>query len=181
MIWVDYAILTVVAVSAIVGFFRGFFREAVGLATWLIAFWVAFRFAVPAAEWLTAWISVRSVRLGISFGVIFIVVLIVGAVISYLMARLVDRTGFGGTDRALGGVFGVLRGVGLLVLLVLLAGLTPVPEDAWWQESLFVGHLERGALWVRDWLPADVAEEIRYRPLGPAAPESGAQAGGAPE
>jgi len=163
MIWVDYAILVAVALSAIVGFFRGFAREAVGLATWVIAFWLAFRFSEPAAVLLDSLISVRSVRLAIAFGTIFLSTLILGAIMNYLVSRLVSGTGFAGTDRSLGGLFGVLRGVAVLVVLVLLAGLTPVPGDAWWQKSVFVGHLERGALWLRDWLPRDIAGAIRYQ------------------
>ncbi|MDN5862804.1 MAG: CvpA family protein, partial [Salinisphaera sp.] len=88
---------------------------------------------------------------------------ILGALVSHFIAQLVDSTGFSGTDRALGGVFGVLRGVGLLILLVLLAGLTPVPQDPWWQQSLFIGHLEQAAIWVRDLLPEDIGEEINYQ------------------
>lgn len=162
MIWIDYLILAVVGVSALIGLFRGFFREALGLATWLLAFWLAYRLAGVGAGFLEQWVSVQSVRLGIAFGIVFLTVLVLGAVVNYLLGRLIAQTGFTGTDRALGGVFGVLRGVAVLVLLVLLAGLTPVPRDAWWHASLFVGHLEDGACWVRDWLPADLAEAIEY-------------------
>lgn len=162
MIWVDYAILAIVALSAIIGLFRGFFREALGLAIWILAFWLAFRLAEFGGGLLTDWISVRSVRLGIAFGTVFVLVLILGAVANYLIGKLISRTGFAGTDRTLGGVFGVVRGVAVLVLLVLLAGLTPVPRDAWWRQSLFIGHLQSGALWVRDWLPANLAEAIDY-------------------
>lgn len=162
MIWVDYAILVVVALSAIIGLFRGFFREAVGLATWVLAFWLAFRLTEFGGGLLADWISVRSVRLAVAFGAIFVLVLILGAVANFLIGKLIVHTGFAGTDRALGGVFGVLRGVAVLVLLVLLAGLTPVPGDAWWRQSLFIGHLQTGALWVRGWLPADLAAAIEY-------------------
>lgn len=162
MIWIDYAILAIVALSAIIGLFRGFLREALGLATWLLAFWLAFRLTEFGGGLLAEWISVPSVRLAIAFGVVFILVLIAGAVFNHLIGRLVSGTGFAGTDRALGGVFGILRGIAVLVLLVLLAGLTPVPRDAWWQQSLFIGHLQAGALWVRGWLPADLAASIEY-------------------
>lgn len=164
MSWADYAILVVIALSAVVGFFRGFFREAIGLATWIVAFWLAFRLAAPGAAFLEQWITVPSIRLAVAFGVLFLAVLVVGAVINHFIARMVDNTGFAGTDRVLGGVFGVLRGAAVLVVLVLLAGLTPVPEDPWWDQSLFIDHLERGALWLRDWLPPDLAQEIRFEP-----------------
>lgn len=171
MIWVDLAILAVIALSAVIGFFRGFLREAIGLATWILAFYLAFVFAEPGALWLERWISVASARLAVAFGVIFIVVLVLGAIVNYIIGRLVNQTGFAGTDRAIGGLFGVLRGVAVLVVLVLLAGVTPVPRDNWWQQSIFVGHLQSGAVWVRGFLPPDLAGAITY-PDVPDAPSS---------
>ncbi|MBS62828.1 CvpA family protein [Salinisphaera sp.] len=168
MIWVDIVILAVVALSAVIGFSRGFLREAVGLATWLLAFYAAFSFAESGAALLQGWISVASARLAVSFGLIFILVLLVGAILNYVIGRLVNQTGFAGTDRAIGGVFGVLRGVAVLIVLVLLAGVTPIPRDAWWQESIFIAHLQEGALRVRDLLPPDLAGAITYP--DPAAP-----------
>ncbi|MES1925086.1 CvpA family protein [Salinisphaera sp. T31B1] len=172
MIWVDIAILAVVALSAVIGFFRGFLREAVGLATWIFAFYVAFVFAEAGATFLSQWITSASAQLAVAFVVIFIAVLIVGALINFLVGRLVSQTGFAGTDRALGGAFGVLRGVAVLVVLVLLAGVTPVPRDDWWQQSIFIGHLEAGALWARDFLPPDLAAAVTYPDAPSAAPAS---------
>lgn len=171
MIWVDVAILAVIALSAVIGFFRGFLREAVGLATWILAFYLAFIFADAGARFLQGWISVDSARLAVAFGVVFIGVLILGAIFNYVLGRLVSQTGFAGTDRALGGVFGVLRGVAVLIVLVLLAGVTPVPRDDWWQRSIFIGHLEDGALWARDFLPPDLAGAVTY-PDAPDAPST---------
>lgn len=164
MIWVDFVILGVIAISAIVAFFRGFFREAIGLATWAIAFWAAFQLAEPLQPLLAGVIDARSIRLAIAFGVVLIAVLIVGAVVNYFVGKLVSGTGFSGTDRWLGAVFGALRGVAVLVLVVLLAGLTPLPEDDWWQASVFLEQLEQGALWVSNWLPPGFAEEIHFGP-----------------
>jgi len=172
MIWVDYAILGIVALSAVIGLFRGFTREAIGLATWILAFFVAYKLAEPVAVLLEEFISARSVRLAAAFGALFIVVLIIGAIVNYTVSKLVNKTGFAGTDRALGSIFGVLRGIGVLIILVLLAGVTAVPKDAWWEESIFIGRLEEGAIWVRDWLPTDLAEEIEFGPVIRPEPET---------
>lgn len=186
MIWVDYAILGVVGLSALIGLFRGFTREAIGLATWVLAFFLAYKLSEPVAGLLSEWISVRSVRLATAFGVIFILVLIVGAIANYTVSKLVTKTGFAGTDRALGAVFGVVRGAGVLVLLVLFAGFTAVPKDDWWKESIFIERLQEGAVWVRDFLPEDLAEEISYqtdiaKPASEAPPEQPLQPAPNPE
>lgn len=162
MIWIDVAIVVVVALSAIIGFFRGFLREALGLATWVLAFYMAFVFAKPVAVYLQRWIDTDSARLAVAFAIVFLAVLIAGAIANFLLGRLINQTGFAGTDRAVGIVFGVVRGVAILILLVLLAGVTPVPRDSWWQRSIFIGQLESGALWVRSYLPSDIANAITY-------------------
>lgn len=170
MIWIDVAIVVVVALSAVIGFFRGFLREALGLATWIVAFYLAFVFAAPAAVYLKRWIAADSARLAVAFAVIFLAVLIVGAIVNYLLGRLVSETGLAGTDRAVGIVFGVVRGVAVLIVLVLLAGVTPLPRDSWWQRSVFIGQLEDGALWVRGYLPTNIANAITYPDAPPTAP-----------
>lgn len=162
MIWIDVAIIAVIALSAVIGFFRGFLREALGLATWIVAFWAAFMFANPMASYLKTWIDADSARLAAAFALVFILVLILGAIFNFLLGRLISGTGFAGTDRALGIVFGVVRGVGVLILLVLLAGVTPVPRDNWWQKSMFVEQLEQGAVWARGYLPPNIAQAISY-------------------
>lgn len=176
MIWIDVAILAVVALSAIIGFFRGFLREALGLATWIAAFYLAFILSKPAAVYLRPWVHIDSARLALAFAIVFLGVLVLGAVFNYLIGRLVSHTGLAGTDRAVGIVFGVVRGVAVLIVLVLLAGATPLPKDPWWQQSLFIGQLQTGALWVRRHLPPDIAHAIHY-PNTPAAARPAARPG----
>lgn len=173
MIWIDVAIVVVVALSATIGFFRGFLREALGLAIWVLAFYLAFVLAAPASVYLQRWIDADSVRLAVAFAIVFLAVLIAGAIVNYLLGRLINQTGFAGTDRAVGIVFGVVRGVAVLIVLVLLAGVTPVPRDSWWQRSIFIGQLEAGALWVRGYLPADIANAITYPDAPSTLPERG--------
>lgn len=162
MNWVDFAILAVIALSAIIGFFRGFLREIIGLASWVLAFYIAFISAEAAAPWFQQWVSSDSIRIGVAFAVIFILVLIVGAIVSWIFGKLVDNTGLAGTDRIVGAGFGVVRGVAILVLLVMLAGMTPLPQDNWWQQSMFMHNLRDGAVYVRDKLPQRFAQAIVY-------------------
>jgi membrane protein required for colicin V production len=91
-----------------------------------------------------------------------VLVLVLGGVVNYLIGQLVSKTGLSGTDRALGIVFGIARGVMVVGVLVLLAGLTQLPQDPWWQESIFLGHFVDLALWMRSFLPADIAANIQY-------------------
>lgn len=139
----------------------------------MLAFYLAFVSAESAAVWFKQWIASGSIRIAVAFGVVFIAVLIVGAIVNYILGRLVSKTGFAGTDRTLGGVFGIVRGAAILVLLALLAGMTPLPRDAWWQESVLIGHLQDGAIRVRDWLPDRFADAIVYPSEDAPAPSAG--------
>lgn len=162
MNWVDFVILAVIAISAIIGLFRGFLREVVGLASWVLAFYLAFISAETFAPWFQQWFSSESIRIGAAFAVVFIAVLIVGAIVAWILGKLADNTGLAGTDRIIGAAFGVLRGIAILVLLVLLAGMTPLPRDNWWQQSLFMDHLRDGAIYVRNQLPERFAQAVVY-------------------
>lgn len=162
MIWVDYVIVGIIGVSALLSLWRGFIQEALSLLTWLVALWVAIMFFEDLGIWLARWVSVPSARDVVAFIALFLSVLILGAVVNYLISQLVSRTGLTATDRALGIVFGIARGVMIVAVLVLLAGLTAVPEDPWWQESLLIAHFQDLALWLRSFLPQEVAQNIQY-------------------
>ena len=162
MIWVDYAILAIVGISGVISLMRGFVREALSLAGWVTAFWVALAFSGKTAALLDGYVAVPSVRVGIAFAVIFIGVLLLCGVALRLAGLLVERTGMSGTDRALGIVFGVLRGVVIVGLLVLLAGLTPLPRDPWWGQSTLMPHFVELAREIRAWLPPEVQQQLRF-------------------
>jgi membrane protein required for colicin V production len=162
MITVDYIILGIIALSAIISLFRGFVKEAFSLFLWISAFWLSWMFFRDVAAWLIQWISLPSARLGISFALIMIVVLIIGGIIGYLLSKLVEHTGLSGTDRLLGVFFGVARGVVIVAILILLAGLTPMPEDPWWNESLLIGHFQEISVWLKGLLPEDIAQYFSY-------------------
>lgn len=160
--WLDFAIIGVIALSAVVSLIRGFVREALSLVTWVLAFWVAFAFFRPLSEQLQPWISVASLRLGTAFAALLLISLLLGGLVGYLAGQMVDKTGLSGTDRLLGVFFGGARGVVLVAVLVLLAGLTPFPGDAWWQQSTLVPHFQEIAVWLKSLLPEDIGSKFNY-------------------
>ena len=164
MIWIDYAVLAIVGISGVISLMRGFIREALSLAGWIAAFWIALALCGHAAAWLDGYVSVPSVRIAIAFFAIFFGVLLLCGIVLRLAGLLVERTGMSGTDRSLGIVFGVLRGVVITGLLVLLAGLTSLPEDPWWNQSIFLPHFVELANEVRAFLPPHVQQQIGFGP-----------------
>jgi len=162
MNWIDIIILGILLVSALISLVRGFVREALSLVVWVGAFWVAITYSPMLEAQFAEHINTPSLRLALSFFLLFLATLVAGGVVNFLIGQLVDRTGLSGTDRVLGMVFGAARGVAVVAALVLLAGLTPLPKDPWWQASTLLPHFQMLALWLRDFLPPDIAGNIAF-------------------
>jgi membrane protein required for colicin V production len=153
MIWIDYSIIGLILISSIIGLFRGFIKEAFSLMIWGVATWVGLRFSRPLSELIESLIRSPSARIIVAFIILFIITLILGALVSYLLGELVKKTGLTGSDRFAGMIFGITRGVIVVSLVVMLAGLTPLPEDTWWKESVLIPPFQSLAVWLRDFIP----------------------------
>lgn len=145
----DGIILFVIAVSALLSVRRGFTREAFSLLTWVAAFIIARLFSPALDILLQEQISTPSLRAAVAFGSLFALTLAVGALINHLLGELIRVTGLSSTDRLMGMVFGALRGVLLMVVLVAL-GRHLFAADPWWHDSTLVPHLVMMEAWTRD-------------------------------
>jgi len=162
MIWIDYAIIGLILISSIIGLLRGFVREAFSLVIWIVAIWIGLTFSREFSIFLEGVIDYPSARIASAFAVLFFVTLILGALISYLLGELVKKTGLTGSDRFAGMIFGIARGLVVVAIIVMLAGLTPLPEDSWWKESVLIPPFQSLALWLRDHIPSGLAGYINY-------------------
>jgi membrane protein required for colicin V production len=162
ILWVDYFIFGVVSLSMLISLWRGFLKEAISLTSWVVAFLIAFTFLEDGDAYLAQYIGIPPVRIILAFGGLFLMTLLLGGLVNILVAQLMERTGLSGTDRLLGVVFGLLRGVALITILVLLAGLTPLPKDPSWNQSLFLPYFQKAALWLRSFLPPDFAKYFQF-------------------
>lgn len=165
MPYADGLLLSIVAISLLVGGLRGFVKEVFSLAVWAAAFFVAFQFSGVMAERLAEQVSLPSARVALAFGGLFLLTLLVGGLLTYLVGLLVEKTGLSGSDRLLGGIFGALRGLALVLALIIIAGFTPVPEDPWWDESRVIQSLMPLAQWAADFLPDSIHEHLELTDL----------------
>jgi len=157
MSWLDLVIIGIVLISALISLVRGFVKESISLASWILAGIIAFRYFSALAELLLPYIESPTLRTGTAFAILFVCTLIIGAIINFMATQMVSKTGLSGTDRALGVVFGAARGVLIVTMVVLLAGLTPMPAESWWQESVAIEYFVTIASWLKDILPQDIA------------------------
>jgi membrane protein required for colicin V production len=159
----DYAVLTIISASVLLGLWRGVVSELLALAAWIAAFLVARAVATDVAALLTGQIAEPGVRLAAAYVLVFIGVLLVVAIARLLISLLLKAAGLGFLDRLLGAGFGVLRGVLVVLAAVLVAGMTPLPQAAWWRDAMLAPPLETVIIAAKPWLPVDAAKRIRYR------------------
>ena len=163
MTWFDYAVLAVIAASLLLGFWRGVVGEVLALAAWVLAFFVAREFALPVSEFYASLLSDRSMQYLAGFATVFVAVLVVVGIARLVVSFLLRAVGLGLIDRMLGAIFGIARGVLVVLIAVMLGGLTPLPRESWWRNAVFSPPLETAVLAMKPWMPEAMAKKIRYR------------------
>jgi len=157
----DFAVLTILAASAILGLVRGVTKEILSLVAYVSAFVAAVRWGPVVYEWLSI-IEMSLLRMAVSYGAVFIVTLLGVGLLGVALGALIERTGLESADRSLGALFGVLRGVLIVLALVVVAGYTPMPQEPWWKDAVLSHSLVGMLLTIKDWLPPDMAQWLPY-------------------
>lgn len=151
MNWADLVLLGILAVSSLISIKRGFVKEALSLAAWVAAFVIAMLFSGSLATLLTNSIESPSVRNMVAFAILFALTLIVAAMANYLIAEVVKKTGLAGTDRMFGMVFGLVRGVIIIMaILLLVPPIVPIDQETWWKQSALIPYFLTMESWCRD-------------------------------
>lgn len=162
MTWLDYAVVGVFAVSLVVGAWRGLVREVLSILGWVIAFLAANLLAGPLGPAMPQAIPTPELRVAAAYGAVFLVSLIATALVSLLLSKIVKATGLGGVDRMLGVLFGAARGVLIIVVAALLAGLSSAPRQPFWRDSASGPLLAHAAQALKPLLPQTFAERLHY-------------------
>lgn len=158
----DYTVIAIIVLSALLGWWRGLVYEVLSLLGWVAAFIVARSFSGDAAAYMPDALGMEAARIAAAFVVLFIVTLIGCGVVTWLLAKLVKWVGLGWLDGMLGTLFGALRGMVLVLALVVMAGLTGLPQRSFWRDATLSKPLEGMALATQAWLPDSVAQRMHY-------------------
>lgn len=145
----DYTLITIVAVSAVIGAFRGFLREVIALLTWVVALWAGWHYAGLVAPHLVGTLADEPVRTWVSRAAVVLGVLLLGTLVGVATSHFVRMTLFSGLDRFLGFVFGLLRGGLVLGVLVILGQLLEIDRASWWASSKLMPYAEVSAEAIR--------------------------------
>lgn len=158
----DYVILAIVALSLGLGWWRGFVYELLSLFGWMAAYFVARLFAPEIAHYVPDVVASDGAKTAVAYACLFVVTLIVSGILAWSLSKLVKFVGLGWMDGIMGAGFGVLRGMLLVLVLVLLAGLTSLPQQPFWRDAWSSQSLQKVALFTKDFLPEDAAKKVTY-------------------
>jgi membrane protein required for colicin V production len=147
--WVDYSILSVIGLSTIISVIRGFIREALSLAIWGLASWLSLQFGSDVGHFFVASIPSANARLAIGCLIVFFTTLIIGMIINSLVAVIIRKTGLSSTDRLLGTLFGIIRGILIVAVILLFSGLTAVNQASWWKKSYLIAKFQPLEHWLQ--------------------------------
>lgn len=168
----DAAVIGVVALSMLLAYVRGVTRELIALLAWVLGFFAAVAFSPLVGAYIPEFGGSPVVRYLVAFVAILIAALVVGALVAWPLASVIRKAGLGFVDRFLGMVFGIARGVVLVMAFVLFAGLTSLPRQDWWQNAALAPPLAVAALSLKPWLPKAWAERLDYSREGRTLPRA---------
>ena len=152
----DYGVLLILGASVVIGLFRGLVKEVLSLIAYVAAFVVAVRYGPLAYEWLAGFIENSGLRAIVAYAGVFIAVLLAVGLVNVALGLLLKATGLSGA------VFGLVRGVVIVMVLVVAAGFTPLPKEPWWTGAVLSPYAEEGVRAVKPYVPEQFADWIRY-------------------
>lgn len=158
---IDILILAVFAISILIGLWRGLMAELLSIVVWIAAFWITWAFGPVVANFLKPWISMESARMFAGYTLCFVLIMVVGAVLRGIFRRVLWSTGLSGLDRVMGMLFGFIRGVLLVSLLVFLVGFTGLTNQSWWRKSTLLPQFQGVAIWLGQRVPASARSHLR--------------------
>ncbi|GGC26457.1 hypothetical protein GCM10011504_00930 [Siccirubricoccus deserti] len=168
MTWVDGVVVAVLAVSAVLAFLRGLVHEVLGVGAWIGAAVLALALRPQVAPLLQDTVEPPWLADALASGGVFLVVLLVLKLIIGAIARRVQDSMLGGTDRALGLVFGVARGAFLVILTYIICGMLLPAADRWPEpvrDARSLPLVIDGARWLVAQLPPEYRPRVAEPPV----------------
>jgi membrane protein required for colicin V production len=158
----DYLVLFVLVCSVLIGTLRGLIKEVLSLVGWIVGFVIANAYSEALAPMLESLIPGATTRLIVAFVVLFIGVRILVGLLAMTLDAIVKATGLTLADRGLGSLFGLARGLVIILAAVLLCGMTGIPQQPFWKQALLSPLAESAALAVLPLLPGEFAQRVRF-------------------
>ncbi|MFM8899673.1 MAG: CvpA family protein [Burkholderiales bacterium] len=163
MAWVDWFLIVLLAVSALVGLWRGLVFELMSLAGWVVAYFAAYWFSPELASHVPIGTVGSGLNSSATFLLTFVGVLILWTLLARLVRMLVRATPLSVVDRLLGMLFGSLRGLMIALMLYTVVSWTPWVRSEVWAQSQLRPWLAQAHAAVLPLLPASWAQDGQAR------------------
>ncbi len=158
----DYLVLFVLVCSIVISTLRGLMKEILSLLSWIVSFVVANAYGEELAKLLPDMMPGKATRLIVAFIALFIGARLLMLLLSMAVDALIKASGLTLADRGLGGLFGLGRGLVIVLAVVLLCGMTAIPQQPFWREALLSPLAETVARTVKPYLPGDFASHVQF-------------------
>lgn len=158
----DYLVLFVLVCSIVISTLRGLVKEILSLLSWVVSFVVANAYGEELARLLPHAVPGSTTRLIVAFVALFIGVRLLMMLLTMAIDAVIKASGLTLADRGLGGLFGLGRGVVIVLAAVLICGMTAIPQQPFWKEALLSPLAETAARTVKPFLPGDFARHVQF-------------------
>jgi len=171
----DLIVISVMLLSGLLAMVRGLLREVFSIVSWITAAGVTLYFYPQLLPLVKQYVSQDMVALAVTVAILFLGTLLIVSIISARLSDMVLDSRIGALDRTLGFVFGLARG--LLVMVVAFLFFTwLVPEKGlptWVADAKSRPVLQNTGDWLISLLPDDPENTILKRLKRPSAGEEG--------
>ncbi|MDO8439330.1 MAG: CvpA family protein [Telluria sp.] len=158
----DYLVLFILIASIVISTLRGLVKEILSLLSWIVAFVLANAYGAQLAPLLPSMIPGEAVRLMVAFVALFIGVRLLMGLLMMAVDALIKASGLSLADRGLGGLFGLARGIIIVLAAVIVGGMTDLPKQDFWKNALLSPMAETGARTVKPFLPAALSRHVNF-------------------
>ena len=160
MTLVDWGLLGILTLSLLIGAWRGLVYEVLSVFVWIAAFVLAQWFAPDVAAKLPMTGSAESLRYLVAFVVVFVATAFVAGLFTQLIKKLIAAIGLRPVDRTLGAVFGLFRGVILLLAVAIVVNMTQLRSHEDWKSSQGAGVLTDVLMRLKPLLPQEFGKYL---------------------
>ena len=156
----DWLFLLGLLISIGLGVWRGFVYEVLSVLNWLLALVLAQWLGEDVGRMLPIDSQSESLVYIAGFVLVFVVSVFIGGVVVWGLPKLIEQAGLRPVDRVLGGLFGLLRAVLLVLALAVLVQMSVLKDQAWWRESLVADSSIWGLKKLKPLLPVSVKKYV---------------------
>ncbi|MDF1578797.1 MAG: CvpA family protein [Desulfurivibrionaceae bacterium] len=166
---IDSAIILIISLLTARGVWTGFARQLSFIAALILAFIVAGRFYLFFAGFLKSFIQTPQLAFLVTYMLLFCAVYLLVIYLGFGLRKFLKISMLGGLDRVMGGVFGMGKGMFILILLFMVLAGVMSNSATFLKKSYFYPFLNGGSLLVMSFIN-DPALRAGFRPKVPAIP-----------